>query len=1060
MKHNIFIRRPILAIVTAITMVLLGVLALRSLPIEQYPDIAPPTVSMWASYPGADAETVQKAVVIPLEEAINGVENMSHITSSASNSGDAELMIYFKQGTNADMAAVNVQNRVSSAQHYLPVEVVQSGVMIEKQQNAELKTFALYDTTMRYDRQFLDNYMTINVEPRLKRIAGVGKTMLFGSSYSMRIWLQPDKMAQYKLNPDDIAAVFAGQNIEASTGTFGENSASTYQYSMKYRGRFSTETEFGNMVLRSLPNGEVLRLKDVARIELGDETYSYDTRVNGKPGSMMTLYQTAGSNAAAVNNEVDAALKELSASLPKGLSFVTLSDTNRFLYASIHEVVKTLLIALLLVVLVVFFFLQNFRATLIPTISIFVSIIATFAFLSVVGFSINLLTLFALVVAIGTVVDDAIIVVEAVQARYESDCRSPYQAVDEAISNVSRALIVSTLIFMAVFVPVSMMGGTAGTFYAQFGLTMAAAVGLSAINALTLSPALCALMLKPHKDDEGTFAARYRNAFNTAFTTLLDRYKQGILFFVRRKWLTGGLVLCGLVLLSVLIRTTKTGFIPDEDAGSIMVSMTTKPGSTMAVTEREMEKMSQYLASIPEVEHSAAVTGWSMESSGSVAGMFFLTLRDWKERKDKDQSADAIVEKISAKAVDFPDAQVYVMTQPMVSGFGMSGGFDLYLQDKMGGDVEAFKQVVDRFTAALNERQEIATAYSAYKINYPQYWVDIDAAQCERTGISPSEILSVLSSYYSGDYVSNFNRFSKQYRVMMQAEPSARATPQSLQHFYIRVGNEMAPLSQFVKLTKTYGPQSLSRFNLFNSIDVSGTPAAGYSSGDALKAVKETAEKYLPQNYSYEFGSVSREEATFKHTVALALIICIVFIYLILSGLYESLLLPFVVLLTVPCALMGSFLLVKLCGLENNIYLQTGLILLIGLQAKTAILITDYAGEQRRSGMSLKQAAIGAAKHRLRPILMTVSAMLFGMLPLMFASGVGANGTATLGTGVVGGLVVGTLALLFLTPSLWIIFQRWQERVRPIVFEEPDLALAEEKRLVVQLKQQKEEEQK
>ena len=1058
MNLKYFIERPVLSIVISVTIVLIGLLSLFSLPIEQYPDIAPPTISVYTSYPGANAETVQKAVVVPLEESINGVENMSYMTSSASNNGDAEIMIYFKQGTDADMAAVNVQNRVATAQSLLPAEVVKIGVTTAKQQNAELKTFALYDPEARYGRRFLDNYLKINVEPRLKLIAGVGKVMQFGSSYSMRIWLKPDKMAQYKLIPDDITAALANQNIESATGSFGENHDNANQYTMKYRGRLSTTEEFGNIVIRSLSNGDVLRLKEVADIELGDETYNYENSLNGKPATLVMLYQTAGSNASAVINEIDATLDELSKELPSGLEFVTLNDTNRFLYASIKEVGITLALSILLVILVVYVFLQDFRSTLIPTLSIFVSIIGTFAFMSVAGFSINLLTLFALVLAIGTVVDNAIIVVEAVQSRFEIGYRSSYTATTDAMGGISTAIIISTLIFMAVFIPVSMMGGTSGTFYTQFGLTMAVAVGLSAINALTLSPALCALMLSPYVDENGmerdNFAARFRKAYQAAFNAVLNRYKYGVLFFIRRKWLTWSVLVAGLALLVILMRQTKTGLVPAEDTALVMVSMNTKPGTSMAETNKLVGEMSKMYTQIPEVENAGGVTGWSFSGSGPSMGMFFLSLKHWDERQDKGQSATDVVNKIYADAGNTPDAQIFVTTPPMIPGYGMGNGFDLYLQDKTGGDLDAFKEISNRFVDALMERPEIEMAYSAFETSYPQYWVDIDAAQCERAGITTNEVLSTLSGYYGGGYVSNFNRFSKLYRVMIQSDPDFRVTPESLNHFYVRIGDEMAPLSQFVKLSKTYGPQSLTRFNLYNSIAINGTPASGYSSGDALKAVQETATKILPRNYGYEFGGISREEAQTGNNVIIIFTVCILLVYLILSGLYESLILPFVIILSVPCGLMGSFLFAKLFGLENNIYLQTGLIMLIGLLAKTAILITDYAGERRRSGMSLTQAAIGAAKNRLRPILMTALTMIFGMLPLMFASGVGANGNSTLGTGAVGGMLVGTLVLLFIVPALWIVFQSVQERIKPVKFKEPQPGIRHEIEKVAALKKQ------
>lgn len=1036
MNLRYFTDRPVLSIVISVAIVLIGGISVFTLPVEQYPDIAPPTIQVFTNYPGANAETVQKAVVVPLEEAINGVENMNYITSSSSNSGDAMINVYFKQGTNADMAAVNVQNRVSTALSLLPAEVTKIGVTTNKQQNAELKSFALYSPDDVYDLKFLNNYMKINVEPRIKRIAGVGNIQQFGANYSMRIWLKPDKMAQYKLIPGDIAAVLERQNLEAATGAFGENHDNVYQYTMKYRGRFSTPEEFGNLVVRSLPGGEVLRLKEVADVQLGEEAYNFSTQVNGHPAAMAMIYQTAGSNASSVINEIDATLEEISRSLPKGMEFVTLNDTNRFLYASIKEVVFTLIIAILLVVLVVYVFLQDVRSTLIPTISIFVSIIGTFAFMSVAGFSINLLTLFALVLAIGTVVDNAIVVVEAVQARFDAGYYSSYMATNDAMKGISSAIVTSTLIFMAVFIPVSMMGGTSGVFYTQFGITMAVAVGISAINTFTLAPALCALMLRPYIDEDGrpkeNFSARFRKAFNAVFDVMVRRYVRGVLLFIRRRWLMWGTLAASVILLVLLVRNTKTGLVPDEDTGAVYISMSAKPGSSMQENIRVMSQVDERLKSIGEVEYNAGLAGYSFSGSGPSMGMYILSLRHWDERKGEGQSAQDVINRIYGFAPEVPDAQLFAMTPPMIPGYGMGSGFELYVQDKTGGDLQTFKQISDEFVAALNERPEIEMAYSAFETSYPQYWVDIDAAQCEQAGISPGEILETLSGYYGGGYVSNFNRFSKLYRVMIQAEPESRVTPESLNHIYVRVGDEMTPLSQFVKLTKTYGPQDLARFNLYNAISVNGTPAKGYSSGDALNAVRETAAKILPANYGYEFGGISREESKSGNNVVIIFSICLVLVYLILSALYESFFIPFAVILSIPFGLLGSFLFAQIFGLENNIYLQTGMVMLIGLLAKTAILITEFAVKCREGGMSLTQAAIGAAKVRLRPILMTALTMIFGMLPMMFATGVGANGSRSLASGAVGGMIVGTLALLFIVPVLFMVFQSLQERFFPV----------------------------
>lgn len=1034
MNLRFFIDRPVFSGVISVVIVLMGIIAIFSLPVEQYPDIAPPTINVWATYPGANAETVQKAVIVPLEEAINGVEDMTYMTSTASNTGDASIMIYFKQGANADMAAVNVQNRVNGALSQLPAEATKTGVLTEKQQNAELLTFALYSPDDRFDQTFLNNYVKINVEPRLKRISGVGKTQLFGSNYSMRLWLRPDKMAQYGLIPDDITAMLAGQNIEAATGSFGANHQTANEYTMKYRGRHSTAEEFGELVIKSLPGGDVLRLKDVADVELGDEYYNYSSEVNGHPAAMMMINQKAGSNASSTINEIHEVLDDIKESLPEGAEFVVLTDTNKFLYASIHSVIRTLIEAILLVVVVVYVFLQDIKSTLIPTISIFVSIIGTFAVMSLIGFSINLLTLFALVLAIGTVVDDAIVVVEAVQAKFDEGYRSPVLAADDAMKSVSSAVLTSTIIFMAVFIPVAMMGGTSGSFYAQFGITMAVAVGISAINAFTLSPALCALLLRPYTDEEGNaknnFAARFRKAFNAVFSRMSSRYVRGVLYVVHRKWLLWSVIGVSLVLLVILMNITKTGLIPQEDTGTVLVSMNTKPGSSMAQTQKVMDRINHSLDSIGEIEYNGAVAGFSFNGSGSSQAMYFMTLKDWKERKDEGQSVDDVIEKIYAGTSNIPDATVFAMSPPMIAGYGMGNGFELYLQDKSGGDINTFKKEADKFVEALSQRPEIGEVYSSFATDYPQYWVDIDAAKCEQSGIPPSEVLSTLSGYYTGGYVSDFNRFSKLYHVTMQAPSEYRINPESLNLMYVRTSDgSMAPLSQFVSLTKTNGPSDLTRFNLFNAIAINGTPAPGYSSGQAIKAIGETAQEVLPSSCGYEFGGLSREESKTTNNATLIFILCFILVYLILCALYESLFVPFAVLLSVPCGLMGSFLFAWLFDLENNIYMQTGLIMIIGLLAKTAILLTEYAEKRRAEGMSLVKSAYSAAKVRLRPILMTVLAMVFGLVPLMLAHGVGANGSRSLATGVIGGMIVGTLALLFLVPSLFIVFQHIQERV-------------------------------
>ncbi|WP_297861523.1 efflux RND transporter permease subunit [uncultured Alistipes sp.] len=1049
LKH--FIERPVLASVISIVIVIAGLIGLATLPVEQYPDIAPPTVMVRASYPGASAETIQKSVIIPLEEAINGVEDMMYLKSDASNAGAATISVYFRQGTDPDMAAVNVQNRVATATGSLPAEVTRIGVTTMKRQTSMLKVFMLYSPDDSYDETFLANYMNINVKPRVQRIAGVGEFMALGSDYSMRIWLRPDVMAQYRLVPSDVTYALSEQNIESAVGALGENSDNTFQYTMKYRGRRMTAEEFGQIVIRSTADGEVLRLKDVADIELGSESYAYKGYANGHPGITALVFQTAGSNATQVVESIDDLLDEIAADLPKGVEVLHLMSVNDYLYASMNEVLKTLIEAILLVILVVYVFLQDIRSTLIPTVSILVALVGTFAFLSVAGFSINLLTLFALVLAIGTVVDDAIIVVEAVQARFDTGYRSSYMATIDAMSGITSAIVTSTLVFMAVFIPVAMMGGTSGTFYTQFGITMAVAVGISALNALTLSPALCALIMKPYLDENGemrdNFAARFRKAFNAVFTAMINKYKHGVMFFIKRRWLMWSTLALAFAALFVLMNTTKTGLVPDEDQGTIMVNVTTAPGSSLQETNEVMNRIGERMAGIEQIRDFQQVAGYGMiADQGSSYGMCIVKLKNWEERPDKEDAVNAVIGQLYARTADIKDAQIFAVAPPMISGYGTSTGFEMYLQDRAGGSIDDFYNVYLRFVGALNQCPEIARAYSTFNINFPQYVVDIDAARAKRAGLSPTDILSTLSGYYGGQYVSNINRFSKVYRVMLQADPKYRLDTESLNNIFVRLQNgEMAPVSHFVTLTKVYGSEVLSRFNMYNSIAVNGTAADGYSSGDAIAAIRRTAEQVLPKGYGFEFGGITREESETGSNTAVIFGICILLIYLILSALYESFIIPFAVILSVPCGLMGSFLFARMLGLENNIYLQTGLIMLIGLLAKTAILLTEYAADRRACGMSLTQAAVSAAKVRLRPILMTVLTMVFGMIPLVFASGVGANGNSTLGAGVVGGMIIGTLALLFLVPTLFIVFQTLQEKVKPVEFNAtPDWAVQEE----------------
>jgi len=1037
MKLRTFIDRPILACVISVLILMLGLISLFNLPMEQYPDIAPPTVMVSTSYTGANAETVQKSVIVPLEEAINGVENMTYMTSTSTNNGSGSITVYFKQGTDPDMATINTKNRVSEAEGLLPAEVTKVGVTVEKRQNSTLKILTLYSPDNSYDQTFINNYFKINIEPRLSRITGVGNVNVMGGDYAMRIWLNPRVMAQYSLVPDDVISALDDQNVEAATGTLGEDSENTYQYTLKYRGRYETSEEFGNIVIKSLANGEVLRLKDIAKVELGAQSYAYNSEINGHPGATCMVSQTAGSNANEIIQEIDKLTEEISKELPKGLVLSDLMSTKDFLDASIHEVVKTLIEAILLVILVVYVFLQSVRSTIIPAVSIIVSLIGTFAFLYLAGFSLNLLTLFALVLVIGTVVDDAIVVVEAVQAKFDEGERSPYKATTGAMDGIAAAIVTTSLVFMAVFIPSSFMGGTSGTFYMQFGLTMAVAVGISAINALTLSPALCALIMTPHIDtttgQKLSFSTRFHHAFEASFNRLILRYKNGVKWFFRRKWVVGTALVASMALLAVLMKTTKTGLVPDEDMGCIFMNVTTPPGSSLSQTIKAMSEVENSIKDIPQIMSYSNVSGYSMMGGQAPSGgMLIIRLKPWEERPEKKDEINAVIAEIYKRTANIKSAKLFVFAQPTIMGYGMGSGFELYVQDRAGGDINTLQKYTTDFIAALNQRPEIQMAYTSFDTKFPQYTVEVDAARCQRAGITTTDVLSVLSGFIGGNYSSNLNRFSKLYRVMVQADKVYRLDKDALNNMFVRTSSgEMAPIGQFVTLTKVYGTETLTRFNLYNSIQVNGLPADGYSTGEAIAAIEEVAKQTLPVGYGYEFGGITREEAGSGSNTIIIFAICIIFVFLILCALYESIFVPLAVMLSVPFGLMGSFLFAKMRGLENNIYMQTGLIMLIGLLAKTAILLTEYASARRRQGMTIAQAAVSAAGVRLRPILMTALTMIIGLLPLVFASGAGANGNISLGVGTVGGMIVGTLALLFVVPTLFIVFQTLQEKLMP-----------------------------
>ena len=1129
MKLDKFINRPVLSTVISVLMVILGMIGLVTLPITQYPDIAPPTVSVRATYTGANAQTVLNSVIAPLEDQINGVENMMYISSSASNNGSASIDIYFKQGTDPDMAAVNVQNRVSMAQGLLPAEVTKVGVTTQKRQTSMLMVFSVYDAEDKYNIEFLENYANINLIPEIKRVGGVGDAMVLGQDYSMRIWLKPDVMAQYKLNPTDVSAALAEQNIEAAPGQFGEKGNQTFQYTIRYKGRLQQSEEFEDIVIKALPDGKILRLGDIANVELGRLDYTFDNNVNGHKAVTGIVYQMAGTNATQTIAELEATLEKAQASLPAGLKINIAQNANDFLFASIHEVIKTLIEAFILVFIVVYVFLQDFRSTLIPAIAIPVALIATFFVLKLIGFSLNLLTLSAMVLAIAIVVDDAIVVVEGVHAKLDQGYKSSREASIDAMSELGGAIISITLVMMSVFVPVSFMGGTAGTFYRQFGLTMAISIGFSALNALTLSPALCAIFLKPHKShgEDATLKERvgiamkesrrlminryseaigrmmspklvilfvviaimgmvlgyfsfsknpiicviliilsilavigmstlkFKGAFNKSYESILSRYKKYVVYFIHKKWLSFGLVGASIVLLVFLMNTTPTGMVPNEDTGTIMGAVTLPPGTSKERAMEVLAKVDSLIAADPAVESRTVISGFGfIGGQGPSYGSVIIKLKDWEERSTM-QNSDMVVATLFMRAQKvIKDAQVLFFAPPMIPGYSASSDIELNMQDKTGGDLNHFFTVVKDYIAALEKRPEISRAQTTFNPSFPQYQLDIDAAACKKAGISPSDILMTMQGYYGGLYASNFNRFGKMYRVMIQAERNATKNLESLNGIKVRANNgEMAPITQFVSLKKVYGPDVISRFNLYTSIKVMVAPGSGYTSGQAIQAIAEVAKENLPTGFGYELGGMAREEAqTSGSSTGIIFVLCFVFVYLLLSAQYESYVLPLSVLLSVPFGLMGSFIFVNgfsalgsipalkmiLGSMSNDIYMQIALIMLMGLLAKNAILIVEFALDRRKQGMSISWAAVLGAAARLRPILMTSLAMIVGLIPLMLAMGVGAHGNRTLGASTIGGMLIGMILQIFIVPVLFVVFQWLQEKVKPMEWDSLD----------------------
>ena len=1059
MKGNIFIDKTVMAISIAIVIMLVGYICLKTLPVEQYPNIAPPTVEVTTSYSGADANTCMKSVVQPLEEQINGVEDMTYMTASASSTGEVTIMVYFKQGADPDMATVNVQNRVQQAQALLPADVIQAGITVTKRQNSILQISGLKSTDGKYDADFISNYIDINIKPRLLRVTGVGNVTNLGNTYALRVWLKPDQMAQYGLVPEDISAAISAQSFVTSTGTLGQQSENAYQYPMEYKGTLKSIEEFENIVLRTTDGSNILYLRDVATIEIGAKMYTMTSKMDGNPGVFYLVNQSPGANATLVNQKIDELYKQLQPTLPAGLEFVTLQTSNDFLFAAIHNVVETLVIAILLVILVVYFFLQNWKATLIPSISIIVSLLGTFAIVKLAGFSLNILTLFALVLAIGTVVDDAIVVVEAVMAKLETGKmpgntpnEKAIEATRQAMSEVSVAVISCTLVFMAVFIPVTFMSGTSGTFFTQFGITIAGSVGLSCVCALILCPALCAILMRPNEETDGKkwkgIDYYTKIAYEASYNAILGKYQGAVQKFLKRPWLSFALLGGAVVLFVLFMKIMPSGLVPQEDQGVFICEVRMPEGSTLHENTEIMKQVEEKVKAIPELESYGLCSGYGMVSSaGSSYATLIIRLKNWDDRPGFAHYIDVIMAKFWYDCQDIHNAVVIPFQMPQIPGYGNSSDIDLQVQDKSGGDMSDFGDKTSKFLAKLQERKEIESAMSTYSERFPKFKVHVDPIQCERAGTSARAVLNTLGSYCGGSYVGNFNQFNKVYQILVGAAPEYRLDPSSLNNMYIKVnGGKMAPLSQFVRLEEVVGASSENHFNLYQSISCAVSAASGYSEAQAHQAIAEVFKETMPNYCTFEYGSMSREveETANSNTTVLIYLICVVLIYLILGSLYNSWLTPFAVLLSVPFGLMGSFLFswvgnkIGLPGMENNIYLQTGVIMLIGLLAKTAILITEFAAERRKQGLSIVDAAFEACKERLRPILMTVITMIVGMIPLVIAGGAGANGNRALALGVVGGMSIGTLALVFVVPAFFIVFQTLEEKVSgsPVVESE------------------------
>ena len=1039
MKNNIFINKYVMACAISIVIALVGYISMSTLPVEQYPDIAPPTVNVSTSYTGADENTVMKSVIQPLEENINGVTDMTYMTSKASSNGDVEINVYFKQGVDPDMAAVNVQNRVTRAQALLPAEVNKVGIKVEKRQNNILQIFAVKSADGKYDEDFVSNYVDINLKPRLMRITGVGNVQSLGNTYALRIWLKPDVMAQYGLTPDEVFAAIGGQSFVSAVGSLGEQSENSYQYSMQYKGTLKSVEEFNDIVLRT-NGGGMLHLSDVAEVKIGAMSYNFTSNIQDRPGAMFMVFAAPGANATQVNARIKKAFEESKRTMPAGLEVVTLMTSDDFLFAAIHNVVETLVIAIILVVLVVFFFLQNFKATIIPSISIIVSLLGTFAIVSLAGFSLNILTLFALVLAIGTVVDDAIVVVEAVMAKMEGGVSDAREATRQAMSEVSVAVISCTLVFMAVFIPVMFMPGTSGTFFTQFGVTIASSVGLSCVSALTLCPALCAIMMRMKEGkQEGKGLTYYtKKAYTVSYNAIYNKYSKAVQKFIKRPIMAWSLLIVAAVLLVFFMKSLPSGLVPQEDQGVFLAELRAPEGTTLKQTREMVKQVEEKVKKIPELESFAVCCGYGMYSgAGSNFATLIVRLKNWDERPGMDHLLTLVMYRFYFDCQDIKDVQVLPFELPQIPGYGTSNSVSLVVEDPTDGNLSEFAKQTEHFLTKLSERPEIASAMSTYSERFPKYQVDVDPAQCDRAGVSPSVVLNTLGTFCGGAYIGNFNQFGKVYRIMAAASPEYRLDPQSLHNIFVQVGNgKMAPISEFVSLKEIVGPPNIEHFNLFQSITCYITAGSGYTEGDAHKAIAEVFKEEMPSTATYEYSGMSREleEAAGSNATTLIYVICAILIYLILASLYNSWFTPLAVLFSVPFGLMGAFIfaffgnMLGLPGMDNNIYLQTGVIMLIGLLAKTAILITEFATERRAQGLSIMDAAFEACKERLRPILMTVATMIIGMIPLVIEGGAGANGNRALALGVIGGMSIGTIALLFVVPAFFIVFQKLHEK--------------------------------